>query len=153
MSTKKIQYNPNILSSMKTKTKTQKINRPLLINQNSLKTQLISRIKNHKQNEQKEIKERKDITDVKNKSNEIKQPTSMNFADEFNDSINYLSQLSKKHKTVEQNLNKTIRQKHDLIDPNQVYVDVELPQELKEVITPAINSLSLNSLPNSNGTL
>ena len=26
----------------------------------------------------------------------------------------------------------TIRQKHDLIDPNQVYVDVELPQELKD---------------------
>ena len=77
---------------------------------------MISRIKNHKQNEQKEIKEikeRKDITDIKNKSNEIKQPTSMNFADEFNDSINYLSQLSKKHKTVEQNLNKTIRQKHE----------------------------------------
>ena len=94
-----------------------------------------------------EIKERKNkmiINEVNNKSNEIKQP---NFADEFNDSINYLSQLSKKHKTVEQNLNKTIRQKHDLIDPNQVYVDVELPQELKEVITPAINSLSLNSLP------
>ena len=158
MSTKKIQYNPNILSSLKTKTKTQKINRPLLINQNSLKNQLISRIKNHKQNEQKDIKERKDITYVKNKSNEINQPTSMNFADEFNDSINYLSQLSKKHKTVEQNLNKTIRQKHDLIDPNQVYVDVELPQELKEVITPAVNllpfisSLPINSspLPKSN---
>jgi hypothetical protein len=152
MSTKKIQYNPNILSSMKTKTKTQKINRPLLINQNSLKNQLISRIKNHKQNEQKEIKERKNkmiITEVNNKSNEIKQP---NFADEFNDSINYLSQLSKKHKTVEQNLNKTIRQKHDLIDPNQVYVDVELPQELKEVITPTpeVNLLPLNTLSKNN---
>ena len=129
MSTKKIQYNPNILSSLKTKTKTQKINRPLLINQNSLKNQLISRIKNHKQNEQKEIKDIIEIKEVKNKSNEIKHPS---FADEFNDSINYLSQLSKKHKTVEQNLNKTIRQKHDLIDSNQVYVDVELPQELKE---------------------
>jgi len=156
MSTKKIQYNPNILSSIKTKTKTQKINRPLLINQNSLKNQLISRIKNHKQNEQKEIKEKKEIKEVKNKSNEIiinnKQPTSMNFADEFNDSINYLSQLSKKHKIVEQNLNKTIRQKHDLIDPNQVYVDVELPQELKEVITltPEVNLLPLNILPKSN---
>ncbi len=150
MSTKKIQYNPNILSSMKTKTKTQKINRPLLINQNSLKNQLISRIKNHKQNEQKEIKDKKE-KEVKNKLNEIiinnKESNSMSFADEFNDSINYLSQLSKKQKTVEQNLNKTIRQKHDLIDPNQVYVDVELPQELKEVITPAVNLLSLNTLP------
>ena len=103
MSTKKIQYNPNILSSLKTKTKTQKINRPLLINQNSLKNQLISRIKNHKQNEQKEIKDIIETKEVKNKSNEINQPT---FTDEFNDSINYLSQLSKKHKTVEQNLNK-----------------------------------------------
>ena len=154
MSTKKIQYNPNILSSMKTKTKTQKINRPLLINQTSLKNQLISRIKNHKQNEQNEQNEQKEIKDrktkmiikeVNNKSNEIKQPT---FADEFNDSINYLSQLSKKHKTVEQNLNKTIRQKHDLIDPNQVYVDVELPQELKEVITPSVNlSPLISSFP------
>jgi hypothetical protein len=153
MSTKKIQYNPNILSSMKTKTKTQKINRPLLINQNSLKNQLISRIKNHKQNEQKEIKEKKE-KEVKNKLNEIiinnKESNSMSFADEFNDSINYLSQLSKKHKTVEQNLNKTIRQKHDLIDPNQVYVDVELPQELKEVITPEVNLLPLNTLPKKN---
>ena len=100
MSTKKIQYNPNILSSMKTKTKTQKINRPLLINQTSLKNQLISRIKNHKQNEQKEIKEKKE-KEVKNKLNEIiinnKESNSMSFADEFNDSINYLSQLSKKH--------------------------------------------------------
>ena len=155
MSTKKIQYNPNILSSMKTKTKTQKINRPLLINQTSLKNQLISRIKNHKQNEQKEIKEKKE-KEVKNKLNEIiinnKESNSMSFADEFNDSINYLSQLSKKQKTVEQNLNKTIRQKHDHIDPNQVYVDVELPQELKEVITPTpeVNLLPLNTLPKNN---
>ena len=65
MSTKKIQYNPNILSSLKTKTKTQKINRPLLINQNSLKNQLISRIKNHKQNEQKEIKDIIETKEVK----------------------------------------------------------------------------------------
>jgi hypothetical protein len=56
---------------------------------------------------------------------------------------------------VEQNLNKTIRQKHDHIDPNQVYVDVELPQELKEVITPTptVNLLPLNSLPKSDYTL
>ena len=71
-----------------------KINRPLLINQTSLKNQLISRIKNHKQNEQKEIKEKKE-KEVKNKLNEIiinnKESNSMSFADEFNDSINYLS--------------------------------------------------------------
>ena len=151
MSTKKIQYNPNILSSLKTKTKTQKINRPLLINQNSLKNQLISRIKNHKQNEQKEIKDIIETKEVKNKSNEINQPT---FTDEFNDSINYLSQLSKKHKTVEQNLNKTIRQKHDFIDPNQVYVDIELPQELKEFMPlntlPVSTTIPINPLPKSN---
>ena len=58
MSTKKIQYNPNILSSIKTKSKTQKISRPLLINQNLLKNQLISRIKNHKQNGKNEQKDK-----------------------------------------------------------------------------------------------
>ena len=130
MSTKKIQYNPNILSSIKMKTKTQRLNRPLMINQNSLKTQLISRIKNHKQTE---LKNEKLMTVTVNPNKK----TPVNFADEFNDSINYLSTLSKKHKLVEQNLNKTIRQKHD--DSSQIHVDLELPNELKEII-PSINS-------------
>jgi len=151
MSTKKIQYNPNILTSSTTRTKTQKINRPILINETSLKKQLISRIKKHKntENQERTIQERNLIK----KKNEIIIPSSRSasspsspssisssFSDEFNDSINYLSSISKKHKEnnkVRQNQlnnqNKTLRPRPaEPIHSDQIYVDVELPNELKE---------------------
>ena len=135
MSTKKIQYNPNILSSMKTKSKTQRINRPLLINQNSLKNQLISRVKNHKKNDNEKNKNKNEII-ISNKSD---QSTNNAFTDEFNDSINYLSQLSKKQKVM----NKTIKQPYQpTIPESQIMVDLELPNELKEIIPQATASFT-----------
>ena len=135
MSTKKIQYNPNMISLIKSKSK--KVNRPLLINQNSLKNQLISRVKNHKKNDNEKNKNEIII-------NNSARPTNA-FTDEFNDSINYLSQLSKKHK----NLNKTIKQPYQSTIPeSQIIVDLELPNELKEVY-PILPSSLPTSLPTS----
>ena len=131
MSLKKIQYNPNNIPN---KQKTRKVNKPILINENSLKAQLINRIKKHKQSEgtnantntinKKELK--------KNKHNPEPEPT---FTDDFNDSINYLSNLSKKHKET----NKTL--KHSLSgpspspspSPSPVHSLHVLPDELQEV--------------------
>ena len=130
MSTKKIQYNPNIVPI---KNQTKKINKPIIINQNSLKNQLINRIKKHKQGEHNEDK-------VKMKENKINESNikenkkdDVLFTDEFNDSINYLTKLSKKYKDDNKKndmLNKTI--KHGLQEPI-VHVELELPDELKEV--------------------
>ena len=85
----------------KTKKNREKQNKLLtqkpIINPNSLKRQLLNRVKEHKNREKKELEDSRKQNKIKsvdsNKGNE-----STNFSDELYESMNYLSVLSKKHK-------------------------------------------------------
>jgi len=99
MSTKKIiKINPELfnLGSEKTKKQREKRERPtpaLIINSNSLKKQLLNRIKEHKIKEKSELDEQNP-----NKDKGVGGGKQEEEMDEFYDSIHYLSSLSKKHK-------------------------------------------------------
>ena len=103
MSTKKtIQINPDLFNTQSTRKNREKKPKPIiksqLINPNSLKKQLLNRIKEHKNNE--------NVERDKNLEREKKEVSSQkenigNFTDEFMDSIEYLNSLTKKRKEDE----------------------------------------------------
>lgn len=138
---KTIKINPELFhvgggsSAEKTRKQRPKTYQPLVINESSLKKQFINKIKEHKQKE-------------KNGGLlEIKQHA---FTNEFTDSINYLSSLSKKYKETEnqESKNHTLKQhysnsqkqyhKQDEILGQKYYphVELELPDELKDSFLP-----------------
>lgn len=143
MSKKTIKINPELfhISSEKTKKNRERKIRPVLsplINPNSIKKQLLNKIKEHKTQEKK-LNDNKSILEEKD------------FSDEFNDSIEYLSSLSKKRKeTPKANTNK---EKDNSYSPP--HVELELPEELAEGVvvitdnTPVkINTVALeNTVP------
>jgi len=129
---------------------------PVVIKPNSLKKELLNRIKEHR-------------------SRDIESPNKPTFSDEFHDSINYLSSLSKKHKEDSERekkremlANRTVKnyQSHNTHSsltpalnqyPSQTHyssvqlyqpqyttqsqipmVNLELPEELQETYTPAL---------------
>jgi len=159
---KTIKINPEIfnLSGSRSKKITEKKQRhaqPLLINPNSLKKQFLNRIKEHK------IKEKREKDDNnRNKFNlnqsavnvlSNKQTDAGKFTDEFYDSINYLTSLSKQNKDVNEKLKteKMQQRKREQIanrtlrNPNAYatsggtgysspHVELELPEELRELL-------------------
>jgi hypothetical protein len=158
MSTKKITVNPDLFntsgSTRKNRGGGEKKPKPVLpiqINENSLKKKFLNRIKEHKNKEkiesgvksnlaQNEIKVREQFT---NQSND---------GDEFRDSLQYLSLLSKKKKEEgikKRNAvniqNKTVKNPYSQPMSNiPPHVELELPEELKEPIrvspeTPVMN--------------
>lgn len=176
-SKKTIKINPDLfnLSGTKTRKATEKKRQniqPLLVNPNSLKKQFLNRIKEHKIKEKIEHdnnhKNKEKLNFNKSALEHTKQNPS-NFADEFYDSINYLSSLSKKKKDDENKIkteqaqqirrekiaNKTIRNPVSINTPISSsyplpYVELELPEELKEQSRqPALklNYPSDNSVP------
>ena len=156
MSKKTIKINPELfqISSEKTKKVRSKKNRPVLpalVNPNSIKKQLLNKIKEHKTQE----KEKSEV-DKKNKSN--KEDSSL-FSDEFRDSIEYLSSLSKKQKEAPVSsfthtpspLQKTLKNLTSYSEYANQYnsmphVELELPEEL---FIPSSNSseIKLNTTP------
>lgn len=155
MSKKTIKINPELfqLSSDKTKKNREKKQRPLIppiINPNSIKKQLLNKIKEHKTQEKKDLD--------KKKSNE---DTSMNrdFSDEFQDSIEYLSSLSKqkrekeKEKEKENNFKKDLNVGHSYSEKfhDVPYVEIEWPDELANIPTNSspikINKTVDNNVP------
>jgi len=157
MSTKKITVNPDLFntSGSTRKNRGEKKPKPALpiqINENSLKKKFLNRIKEHKNKEkiesgvksgggaQNEIKVREQIA---NQTND---------GDEFRDSLQYLSLLSKKKKeegVKKRNMatiqNKTVKNPYSQPMSNiPPHVELELPEELKEPIrvspeTPVMN--------------
>lgn len=159
MSTKKITVNPDLFntsgSTRKNRGGGEKKAKPVLpiqINENSLKKKFLNRIKEHKNKEkiesglksgggaQNEIKVKEQIA---NQSND---------GDEFRDSLQYLSLLSKKKKeeaVKKRNAvniqNKTVKNPYSQPMSNiPPHVELELPEELKEPIrvspeTPVMN--------------
>jgi hypothetical protein len=140
---KTIKINPELFNvSNKTKKNKEKlvrnINNNIIVKPNSIKKELLNKIKQHQHRT-------KNITP--NSSSENKKSNSFN--DEFNDSINYLSSLSKKHKDDferekkrEHNLlNRTVKNynSYETINNSQSpFVNLELPDELKETYVPAL---------------
>jgi hypothetical protein len=144
---KTIKINPELFNlgdkTRKNREKKTRPSVPVVIKPNSLKKELLNRIKEHRTKD----------TDSGSKSS---------FSDEFHDSINYLSSLSKKHKedserekkkeaianrTVKnyQTYNTTPSPNVQLYQPPQYtspiqmpMVNLELPEELQETYTPVL---------------
>ena len=189
MSTKKIiKINSELfnIGGQKTKKQREKRERPspsLIINSNSLKKQLLNRIKEHKIKEKSELDEQ---NPNKSKDKNIGGGKQEEEMDEFYDSIHYLSSLSKKHKENNEKLKydtniqknreslarKTVKNPNIYVTPSDVnsgfqslqkpptivhpnpqihtyhnisshqnmpFVNLELPEELKETLNPTDN--------------
>jgi hypothetical protein len=114
---------------------------PAIVKPNSLKKQLLNRIKEHK------IKENliKNQTQQQQQQQQQQQHSNDTFNDEFNESINYLSSLSKKvkqdyeKKNYEKKLaNKTLKNhSHSFSNP---YVETELPDDLLVTCTSLVQN-------------
>jgi hypothetical protein len=141
MSNKTIAINPSLFSTstIHTRKKYQKKEKKPLISPNVLKTQLLKRIKQHKQSE------------INTKSNSLEKSETTIFSDEFNESVNYLQTLSKQKK-IKDNIEmkkqelerKTLKNYNDqtFLSP---HVNIELPEELTEPLVP-INTEQYNPI-------
>jgi hypothetical protein len=141
---KTIKINPELFNiadkTKKIREKKTKPNIPLVIRPNSLKKELLNKIKEHR-------------------TREFGSSEKQTFSDEFRDSINYLSSLSQKkkedsarEKMRELISNKTVKNYHSYNTPDNPnknggfhnynsfmpVVNLELPEELQETYTPAL---------------
>jgi hypothetical protein len=142
---KTIKINPELFNlADKTRKNRERKSRPsvpVVVKPNSLKKELLNRIKEHR-------------------TRDTESPNKPSFSDEFHDSINYLSSLSKKHKEDADRekkreilANRTVKNYQTYNTPpsqpiSQFYqhpspmqtpmVNLELPEELQETYTPAL---------------
>jgi hypothetical protein len=142
---KTIKINPELFNlADKTRKNRERKSRPsvpVVVKPNSLKKELLNRIKEHR-------------------TRDTESPNKPSFSDEFHDSINYLSSLSKKHKEDADRekkreilANRTVKNYQTYNTPHsqpmsQFYqhpspmqtpmVNLELPEELQETYTPAL---------------
>jgi len=148
MSTKKITVNPDLFNMSGSTRKNrggEKKAKPVLpiqINENSLKKKFLNRIKEHKNKEKVES----GVKSGSGPQNEIRMKEQIanqgNDGDEFRDSLQYLSLLSKKKKeddvkkrNVATLQNKTVKNPYSQPASNiPPHVELELPEELKEPI-------------------
>ena len=167
MSSKKtIKINPELFNmsggnkTQKNRERKQRQVKAQLINPNAIKKQLLTRIKEHKNTEHK-LRE-PSLADTKSKTNQDIGA----FTDEFMDSINYLSSLSKERKELdlrenyeniirekrENFLNKTVKNPTIYNQPSNdygynsnstpiQYVQLELPDELRENPLVRVNNI------------
>jgi len=159
MSTKKITVNPDLFNTggSTRKNRGEKKAKPVIpiqINENSLKKKFLNRIKEHKNKEKIES----GVKSGGGTQNEIKVKEQIanqtNDGDEFRDSLQYLSLLSKKKKEEglkKKNMatiqNKTVKNPYSTPMSNMPpHVELELPEELKEPIrvTPETPVMNLN---------
>ena len=167
---KTIQINPELFKmsgGSKTLKKRERKIKPknVSVNPNALKKQLLTRIKEHKKKEQDKLSEHEKDKNKQAKtdaSNNSSQKISGNIEDDFNNdefynSLEYLNTLSKQNKTHETNVqkrkknkskieNKTLKNYNAITTSEEMpYVQLELPEELKEplpkVIFPSIASI------------
>jgi len=175
MSSKKtIKINPELFNlsgsakTQKVRDRKQKQVKAQLINPNAIKKQLLSRIKEHKNNENAAASHKQSAVGAdKNK----KQEDIGAFTDEFMDSINYLSSLSKERKDLDskENYERAIKEKRENFLRKTVknpasytsnygnygnsgyngggnanpmpYVQLELPEELRENPLVRVNNI------------
>jgi hypothetical protein len=164
MSNKTIKINPelfklggNIKSSKKQKTIKNKPS--IVINPNTIKKQFINKIKEHKN---KEILKSSSLisTEGGNPREEEETNTKNDITDEFNESMNYLSNLSKQKKEkkekeykIKQLNNVTIKRHDTPLSSNSIPISLELPEEfnVKDNFIPRETNVDLklkNTQPN-----
>jgi hypothetical protein len=139
---KTIQINPNLLNVLGHLSKTKKIRekkqKPImspLISPNALKNKLLKRIKEHK---------REELYDGETKKNTISDISI--YTDEFNDSIEYLKNLSSLKKSQEIVNNKTLKSHSSLDTTPQLHVQLDFPDTLKEMHAPSLAPASSNEV-------
>jgi hypothetical protein len=168
---KTIKINTDYFSNIGSKTRKnrEKQSKPLMqkpiINPNSLKRHLLNRIKEHKTREKMEIDEsqkKQKNQEIQNQKGSGSDSNNSDFSDEFYDSINYLSSLSKKHKEDgdKKKYEREIEKRHQQVVANKTlknyggsayaaqllpYVELELPDELKEPIIQVSTPTLINS--------
>ena len=163
---KTISINPTLFSIGKTKKNREKKLHPKnvpLISPNVLKNKLLKRIKEHKVKEnEKQKNNRQNFSNTKDDTDNVSE-----YTDEFNDSINYLQTLSKQQKNddnkanIEQNKKRllehieksTVKNYQSLIGGEQQklpFVNIDLPEELKELKEPVFN---MNNLSNTSSLI
>ena len=170
MSNKTISINTSFfnVAGSKTKKNREKKSKPSLvpvISPNVLKNKLLKRIKEHKQkeNQKLEIDKNKIKNELVNNKNTSNKNETLNFSDEFTDSINYLQTLSKQrhinnekkmseleNKRLKEELErKTIKNYHSL--NQQPIINIDLPDELVEPVlkVPVSEPLIINSHKNN----
>jgi len=147
---KTIKINPELFNvndkTKKNREKKEKPIIPLVVNPNSIKKQLLNKIKEHKT---RDITKQNKISNTTSSSvsNSVTDSKSSTFNEEFQDSINYLSSLSKKYKEDREKekkrdaiiSNKTVKNTYNS-NYIQPFVNLELPDELKETQTPIIKT-------------
>lgn len=149
---KTIEINPSLFSlglskTKKNRDKSIKQNVPL-ISPNILKNKLLKRIKQHKLREIKDLETNNNSTNENGKQNTAK-PQLVDvsaYTDEFNDSLDYLQNLSAQQKIKTDKLNneknkqkaktdlerKTVKNYSSVYNSNYQNINVDLPNELKE---------------------
>lgn len=148
MATKKIEFNPLLLSGGPSKTKKNRTPKAApQINPNILKNKLLKRIKEHKNKEQSELKQAaSNEAKTRKQTSSLKEGSSKSYTDDFNDSIEYLEALSKKtkerEKTISPSTNHGIHNAKNSTNNTEStylsspYVNLDLPEELMETIPP-----------------
>lgn len=145
MSNKTISINPSLFSMGGSKTKkNREKKKPTtvpLISPNVLKNKLLKRIKEHKQRETNNL-EINDADNIKINTGGDKFTTDLlSYSDEFNDSINYLQNISNQKKVNDNKINyerrkeqlerKTVRNYQSISQPHVEHnINLDLPQEL-----------------------
>lgn len=137
---KTIQFNPVFFSgSGKVKSPTNKREKKekpqVSVKPNKMKKQLLAKIKDFQNNTEKAA--------VKNEKNKEEEEFDQGFADEFNKSLNFLSELSKQRKQ-KPNRNETLK-RGKIENAVHLQISTELPEELKVLTAPP--PVKINNLP------
>ena len=148
---KTIKINPeifNVRSGNETRKNREKRKQTVtpMISPNILKNKLLKRIKEHKMKETNHLSSDKGINEISNNNSSrphlVDSTNITNYTNEFNDSIEYLQSLSKERKKEEE-INKKREQLHNSTirtynnHSHQPYVQLELPEELKNSYSPS----------------
>ena len=139
---KTIKINPELFGLKKNKTVKNQNNKPIpspIINHNSLKRKLIEKIKQHKH------KFSGNITPSENLSSHNNNVSTDNELDEFEESIQYLTELSNKYKVNNLTLETKPKREHNRtikhLNNNPIdMVHLELPEDLKQNPPPMNNT-------------
>lgn len=137
---KTIQFNPEFFSgSGKVKSPTNKREKKekpqVSVKPNKMKKQLLAKIKDFQNNTEKET--------IKNEKKNEEEDFEQGFADEFNKSLNFLSELSKQRKQKPKR-NETLK-RGKIENAVHLQISTELPEELKVLTAPP--PLKVTTLP------
>jgi hypothetical protein len=156
---KTIEINPTLFSynSSKTRKKDKKPKKPNSINpvisSNVLKNKFLNRIKQFKQKEISNLNDNK----LSHKSDIINRESKEKYSDEFQDSLDYLTSLSKQNAINQKQINKMNMEKKTMKNYNNIYsnatvvpqsdIQIELPKELGNNLENNIIPLTIETVP------